>query len=100
MILDTYFVGSIKSMTRRAREGKVSRKHKLSLEMPLPSQQIILNVSENKQQLIDLIVQELISYVQENPVCRILVVTARDNVPVSVRNGIMQLRAELTTSYL
>ena len=87
-------------MTRRAREGKVSRNHKLSLGMPLPSQQIILNVSENKQQLIDLIVQELISYVQENPVSRILVVTARDNVPVSVRNGIMQLRAELTTSYL
>ena len=61
LVFDRYHEFSIKSATRLGRSGQqASRRHKLSLQTPLPSQKVVLTVTENKVQLIDIICQYLI----------------------------------------
>ena len=50
---------SIKGVTRTARVKEASRHHQLSRSMLLPSQKVVLTVTYNKVQLIDLIVETL-----------------------------------------
>ena len=59
VVFDRYYKYSIKTATRTSRAGNMaSRKHKLTLTTPLPPQNVALNVSENKVQLVDLICTE------------------------------------------
>ena len=63
LIFDRYYADSIKNGTRPARAGKeASRRHKLNLNTPLPSQKVALTVTENKVQLINLAVK----YIKDN----------------------------------
>ena len=67
LVFDRYHEFSIKSATRLGRSGQqASRRHKLSLHTPLPSQNIVLTVTENKVQLIDIICQYLIESSQQD----------------------------------
>jgi len=60
LIFDRYLPGSTKHATRSNRAGKDAvRKHQLTFETPISAQQVILNVSHNKAQLIKLICQYL-----------------------------------------
>ena len=68
LIFDRYFDFSIKSGTRAARAGEeASRRHRLQLHTPLPPQTVVLTVTENKVQVIDLICQDLIQKAQDEP---------------------------------
>ena len=58
VVFDRYYKGSIKGATRNKRRGCV-RHHVLSLTTPIPTQQVILNSSHNKAQLIQLLVASL-----------------------------------------
>ena len=61
LVFGCYHDYSIKSGTRSYRAGsQVSRWHKVSPNTPLPSQKVILNVTENKVQVIDLICEQLL----------------------------------------
>ena len=55
LILDRYYDGSIKSLTTFNRDTRASRLYHLTLDTPMQSKDVILKVSENKQQLIQLI---------------------------------------------
>ena len=56
LIFDRYYEYSIKIGTRKSRMSQKSgTAHKLKLSTPLPSQQLVLTVTENKAQLIDMI---------------------------------------------
>ena len=55
LIFDRYKEKSIKELLRLLRAGKLaSRNHKLQLTSPLPPQQVLLSVTGNKRQLIDI----------------------------------------------
>ena len=56
IIFDRYYEQSTKNCTRKSRAGAVaSRQHQLTLTIPLLPQKVLLSVTENKVQLIDLI---------------------------------------------
>ena len=49
-VFDRYYDFSIKSGTRKGRAGSLAaRHHKIRLDTPLPSQKVILNVTENNR---------------------------------------------------
>ena len=57
---DRYFEYSTKSVTSNSRAAQqASRRHKLTSSTPLPSQAIGLTVTENKQQIISTICEQL-----------------------------------------
>lgn len=100
-IFDRHFDFSIKNATQAARAGdEASRRHKLQLHTPLPPQTVVLAVTQNKIQVIDLICQNLTQKVQEEPTERGLVITSTDSVgqPVVIQNGVA-LRGEDHITY-
>ena len=52
LIFDRYHDDSIKSLTRFYRDSGASRVYQLTLDAPIPSRDVMLKVSENKEQLI------------------------------------------------
>ena len=91
-------IGSIaQSTTRSGRATEASRVHKLNLDTPLPPQKVVLTVSTNKKQLIDLICSDLSKnkifhhgYTQNNK----LVVTGSNNTPVQISHGVVIYRED------
>ena len=86
LIFDRYYPTSTKGCTRSNRAGKnASRKHVLTLYTPLPAQKVVLNVTQNKSQLIKLIHQYLVEHLTDNN--NKLVITSEHPVPVAIKNG-------------
>ena len=61
IIFDRYYDYSIKSGTRLARGKEATRRHVLHLNSPLPPQNVTLNVTQNKVQLINYICDTLVN---------------------------------------
>ena len=59
VICDRYYEYSINSSTRTSRTVQASRRHSLTPSTPLPAQNVVLAVTENKQQIIDTICEQL-----------------------------------------
>lgn len=97
VIFDRYLEYSAKSGTRCSRATPVSREHQLSLNSPLPPQQIVLTVTKNKIQLIDMICDMLTSTVKGLGNPNSLVITGKSPVPVEVSNGLIIPRHDLKT---
>ena len=83
---------STKSTTRSGRATEASRVHKLNLDLPLPPQKVVLTVSTNKKQLIDIICSDLSEnkifhhgYTQNNK----LGVTGSNNTAVQISHGVV-----------
>ena len=98
LIFDRYIKTSTKQMTRSSRSGNdASRKHQLNLHTTLPTQKVVLTVTYNKEQLIDLICQYLVNHIVINQTK--LVITGKDPTPVQVWiNGTVQ-RQDLRTHH-
>ena len=60
LLFDRYKEGSLKQSTRNYRDKAASRVYSLRPTAKLPSQKVVLTVSSNTKQLIDLILTELI----------------------------------------
>ena len=60
-VFDRYFERSIKSQTRSTRSNGITRRYGLSLQNDLPPKKQVLAVSENKKQLIQLIIDDLMT---------------------------------------
>ncbi len=98
LIFDRYPPTSIKGATRSNRAGKnASRKHSLMLHTPLPAQKVVLNVTYNKTQLINLIQQYLVDHLVDNN--HELVITSELPVPVSIKNGEVTMRNDLHNTH-
>ena len=65
LIFDKYEYFSIKGVTRTARGKEASGHHQLSLSMHLPPQKVVLAVTYNKVQLVDVIVETLLAQKQQ-----------------------------------
>ena len=84
-IFDRYFSYSNKGGARLARAGQhASRRHKLTLQTPLPPQKELLTVTENNIQLLDIICEQLVEIYQAEHVqdAHRLVITSKKVVPV------------------
>ena len=75
--------------------------YKLSANSPLPPQKQILSVTDNKKQLIQIIVETLLSERSVHECCQNrLIVTGQDNTPVKITpGGIVIRRQDLSTSH-
>ncbi|KAG0717389.1 hypothetical protein GWK47_054561 [Chionoecetes opilio] len=59
LVFDRYQDFSTRSTTRCNRSTEACRVHRLALDTPLPPQKVVLTVSENKSQLMEIICEEL-----------------------------------------
>ena len=75
VIFDRYNT-SIKDATRCQRACEAAREYKLTMNAPLPQQQVVLSVTKNKVQLIDMICEEL-QQLDDVPLNTGLVITGR-----------------------
>ena len=67
------------------------------MNAPLPQQQVVLSVTKNKVQLIDLICEEL-QQLDDVPLNTSLVITGRSPVPMEVRSDALVQRFDLKTT--
>jgi hypothetical protein len=94
LVFDRYYNYSIKSGTRNSRAGKyASRLHKLTAATPLPPQNVVLTVKENKVQIIDLICGQLIQIAKDwqetEAMHHSLVITGSSPVPTEIHRGVV-----------
>ena len=90
LIFDRYLDYSSKCSTRSARASDVSRVYKLSPTTPLPPQKCTLNVTENKKQLINIIVEKLQSdqvFISRYITDHKLVITGQSGMPIEISHG-------------
>ena len=101
LVFDKYHESSIKSCTRAARAAGLqhSKKHNITLTTPIPSRDVILNVTHNKRQLIEIITEELLYRVQGLLLPSSLVVTGISDTPVEVKQGKRIERSDLRTTH-
>ena len=100
LVFDRYREYSTNSTTRSDRATDASRVHKLNLDTPL--QNVVLIVSTNKKQLINIICSDLCEnkifhhgYTQNNK----HVVTGSNNTPVQISHGVVIYREDISTSH-
>ena len=96
-MFDRYHQDSIKGHTRIVRASGVTRRFHLHLATELPSQTVVLTVTQNKMQLTDLILQSL----QEDSIVsrQKLVVTGLNDTPIQIHNGVVTELILLKTSH-
>ena len=102
LVFDRYHNYSIKSGARQERAGQyASRCHQLSQHTPLPPQKVVLTVTKNKLQLIEIISKQLVNIYQQHHADdeHKLVITGQSEVPVEVHKGIVINRRDLKTSH-
>ena len=100
MLHDKYFKPNIKGQTRADRgDCSCSRTHVFTLTSDLPPQTIVLNNSENKSQLIELVCTYIRNNKHRLPTGHTLVLTAHSPVPVEISHGVEILRNDLTNTH-
>lgn len=100
LVFDRYVDYSIKGVTSTARVKEASRHHQLSRSILRPSQKVVLTVTYNKVQLIDLIVESLCEQRKQLKTTRQkLVVTGSDPVTVEINDGIMIAREDTRNTH-
>ncbi|KAJ4918215.1 hypothetical protein JOQ06_000075 [Pogonophryne albipinna] len=97
LIFDRYNEGSIKESTRSDRDKGASRVYTLRPTARLPPQKVLLTVSSNKKQLIDLIVDDLVAH--KDVLTASLVVTGNYPVPVQISRGVVTRREDMSITH-
>ena len=91
IIFDRYYEYIIKSSTRTSRTvQQAGRRHRLTPSTPLPAQSVVLTVTENKQQIIRTICQQLREKGKphEATMKHSLLVTGPTSIPVEIFKGV------------
>ena len=102
LVFDRYKAYSTKSVTRSGRSTQAARVHSLNQAMPLPPQKVVLTVTENKQQLIRIICEELErdqEFLQRYTSDHKLLITGDKDIPVELNKGIVIQRADMKTTH-
>ena len=97
LISDRYVDYSIKGVPRTARRKEASRHNQLSQSMHLPPQKVVLAVTYNNIQLVDVIM--LAQKQQLSSTNHKLTATGRDPVPVEISHGMTILREDLRNAH-
>lgn len=85
LIFDRYKAGSLKGDTRDARVGSFRRNHQLTVEMELPPKEICLSSSTTKENLIEIMSEELCKRFEKLLKDKRFIVTSKSEVPTEVR---------------
>ena len=88
IVFDRYFEMSTKECCRSLRQKGTSRVFKLSEDSPLPQQNLALKVTENKVQLIEMIVRRLSS--MQPPERTEVIITGQEPCPIQMGTGMHQ----------
>ena len=104
LVFDRYQDFSTKSTTRCNRTTEASRVHRLALDIPLPPQKVVLTVSENKSQLMEIICEDLTrdtTFHRDYTMTYKLVITSScNNTPVEISyGGVVIHREDMSTSH-
>lgn len=101
LVFDRYFEFSTKYSTRKVRGPGGCRLFQLSLNSPLPPQKQVLSVSGNKRQLIQIIVEALLTdAVVPGGFQSRLIITGQESVPIEIApNGVVINREDLKTTH-
>ena len=83
VVFDRYLESSIKFCCRRTHAKGFTPVYKLTLISPLPKQAVLLNVSANKQQIIELIKNQMSS--QPIPEGKQVILTGQNPCPIEVK---------------
>ena len=97
VIFDRYNT-SIKDATRCQRACEAATEYKLTVNASLPQQQVVLSVTKNKVQLIDLMCEEL-QQLDDVSLNTSLVITGRFPVPIEVRSDALVQLFDLKTTH-
>ena len=98
LIFDRYLQSSTKDAARSSRENKSSRVYSLTNTTRLPAQSVVLTVTKNKAQLIEIIINDLKLHADEFQGKR-LVVTGQDPVPIEFSHGQIIQRQDMSTTH-
>jgi hypothetical protein len=101
VIFDRYKEKRIKGNTRASRPSGLhqSKKYVIALTTPLPSRIVVLNVIHNKDQLIEMITEELLDRTQGLVSPNNLVVAGKADIPVEIRQSERLERPDLRTNH-
>jgi hypothetical protein len=103
LVFDWYHVYSPKNCARVSRNRQASRQLHLHLSAPLPPQQVVLSVRENKKQLICLIssalIKEVSSRQQHGELRTELILLSGEPCPIEVDNGLPVERDDMRTTH-
>ena len=102
VIFDRYYEYSINSSTRTSRTvQQASRRHRLTPSTPLPAQTVVLTITENKQQIIDTICEQLREKgkTHETEMKHILLVIGPASIPVEIFKGVAIERRDLEMTH-
>ena len=97
LLFNRYKEGSIKESTRNYRDQGASRVYSLRPTAKRPSQKVVLTVSSNKKQLIDLILTELIYH--KDMLNGKLVITGNYPVPIQINQGVVSRRDDMSITH-
>ena len=99
IVFDRYMERSIKSDTRQARIGSFRRCHQLALDRKLPPREMCLSSSATKENLIEIIAQELIVRYKNSVSSHKLVIKSKNEVPQEIHYGIEINRTDLRSNF-
>jgi len=102
LIFDRYYDYSTKGVTRSARATGAGRVHQLQLNSKLPPQKIVLTVTENKKQLIGLVVNFLKrdTSLHEQTHTHKLVLIGEEAAPIEISDGgVVGARTDLANTH-
>ena len=85
-------------MTRIYRDNRARRVYQLQPEMELPARDVVLKVTENKVQLIHLIIEKFKSSAVEINCRSKIVITGKDPIPFEISNDVIKNRPDLMTT--
>ena len=97
LVFYRYTAGSIKESTRKDSDQWASRVYELRPLARLPAQKVVLSVSRNKTQLIDLIMEDLQAH--KDVLNGKLVITGNDPVPVQINEGVVSKMEGMTITH-
>ena len=99
LAFDRYIIDSIKAATRLQRIGNIKRSHNVSLETPLPPKEVALSSNKTKENLIELISNELLDRASTLNYRRKLIVTSKANFPEQSFEGERVTRYDMETTF-
>ena len=99
LAFDRYIIDSIKAATRLQRIGNIKRSHNISLETPLPPKEVALSSNKTKENLIELISNELLDRASTLNYRRKLIVTSKSNFPEQSFEGERVTRYDMETTF-
>ena len=97
LVFDRYTAGIINESTRNDRDQGANQVNELRPLARLPTQKVVLTVSRNKTQLVDLIMEDLQAH--KDVLNGKLAITGNDPVPVQINEGVVSKMEGMTITH-